>query len=85
MHSVLGADSRSMTPAECLHEYQRSRALLDQAIAVAERTYERLVTRLVELDREATRSGDQLRRPLWTRERAQRSAATISVAQATAS
>lgn len=44
------------------HDYQLSRALLDQAIAVAERTYERLVTRLVELDREATLSGDRLRR-----------------------
>jgi len=60
------------------HDYQLSRAPLDQAIAVADRTYERLVTRLVELDREATRSGDRLRL-------AQRSAATISVAQATAS
>ena len=60
------------------HDYQLSRALLDQAIAVAERTYERLVTRLVELDREATLSGDRLR-PV------QRNSTTISVAQETAS
>ena len=60
------------------HDYQHSRALLDQAIAVAERAYERLVTRLVELDREATLSGDRLR-PVH------RSATTISVAHATAS
>ena len=73
-----------MTPAEYRHEYQRSRALLDQAIAVAERTYERLVARLVELiaRRRGAATGSD---GLCGSERAQRSAATISVAHATAS
>jgi hypothetical protein len=60
------------------HDYQHSRALLDQANAVAARPYERRGTPRGEQQRPATLSGDRLR-PV------QRSSTTISVAHATAS
>ena len=87
-----------MTAAETLNlrrtEYRMAKALLEQAIAESERSYQRLVTRLAEVDCAAARTGERLRaqRPFEIvpparieLERRQRSSTTISVAQATAS
>lgn len=90
------SDTDLMTAAENLHqrraEYRLARARLDRAIAEAEWSYERLVVRLAAVDRQATWTGERLRRPQdllvapAAREtRRQRSSTTISVAHATAS
>lgn len=72
-------------------DYLAAEALLDRAIADAERSCRRLEHRLADANRRAALAGDRLRVPgfVYTepdaRRRAQRSSATISVAHATAS
>ena len=72
-------------------DYLTTRAQLDRAIADAERSCRRLEDRLAGAERRAALASDRLCVPGFvytesdTRPKAQRSAATISVAQATAS
>ena len=72
-------------------DYLMARASLDRAIADGERSCRRLEDRLADADRRAALVGGRLRKPgfVYTeperRPPAQRSSATISVAQATAS